>query len=332
MTTEHQFKKILAVLLIGGLGATLLYGLWPYLDALLGAFVLFVIFRPLFFYLTDKLKFRRGLAATAIIVLVIVAVMLPVSFLASVLIKESQVVVANIKEQSDLWGWLWQFLPSVDAHLVFEKISEAGGVAGRLVFGTVSAIGNRIISYLLMFFLLYFLLVSDRDRLNNMVFALMPFGRHNTLKLQREFKKVTYATLTTSSLIALLQGSLLALGFWLMGVDAPVLWGVVAVIAAFVPMLGTAAVWLPAVLWYAAQGDWLTSVGLLVCGLIISTIDNFIRPFMQKRVGQIHPFVSLLGVVVGLSIFGLVGLIIGPLLVSYFILMLKMFKEEYITA
>lgn len=332
MIQEKQWKKVLAIVLISCLLLVLLYGLWPYLNALLGSFILFIIFRPLYRWLVKRWKLKSGLAALLIILIVFVVVLVPVSFLASVLIKESQLVIANIREQSGLWGKLFQFLPQMDTAVLVEQISQAGSTAGRLFFGTLSAIGNQVIAYLLMFFLLYFLLTSDEEKLNRLVFELIPFSRDNTVKLQREFKKVTYTTLITSSLIALLQGSLLALGFWFFAVDAPVLWGLVAVIASFVPMIGTAVVWLPAVLLYFFQGNWGVAGGLLACGLIVSTIDNFIRPFMQRQVGQIHPFVSLLGVVIGLSIFGLVGLIIGPLFVSYFILMIKMFKEEYIAA
>ena len=178
--------------------------------------------------------------------------------------------------------------------------------------------------------MLYFLLTADEEKLSQTVFEWMPFSEHNTIKLRREFKKVTYTTLITSSLIALMQGSLLALGFWLFGVKTPVLWGLVAVVAAFVPVAGTALVWLPAALIQLAAGDLSGMIGLLVWGIFVSSLDNFIRTFIQKKVGKIHPFVSILGVIVGLSLFGLVGLIAGPLLISYFLLMLKMFKEEYI--
>ena len=330
MFEEKQFKKFLASVLILGLFGVLLYGLWSYLNALLGAFVLFVVFLPLYRYLHLKLKLKPGLAAILIIFIAIVAVLIPISFLASILIKEVQFVLDSVRQQNGLWTNLQQWLPQLDPSVIGEQLSQIGSIASRLFFGTLSAIGNQIVSYLLMFFLLYFLLTADEEKLSQTVFEWMPFSEHNTIKLRREFKKVTYTTLITSSLIALMQGSLLALGFWLFGVKTPVLWGLVAVVAAFVPVAGTALVWLPAALIQLAAGDLSGMIGLLVWGIFVSSLDNFIRTFIQKKVGKIHPFVSILGVIVGLSLFGLVGLIAGPLLISYFLLMLKMFKEEYI--
>jgi predicted PurR-regulated permease PerM len=331
MLKEKQLKNFLAIFFIFVLLAVLLYGLWPYFSALLGAFILFVIFLPLYRWLRFKLHFKRGLAAIAIIVISIIVILIPVSFLASMLIKEIPMVLEGIRGQTALWAWLKQYLPQLDATALAEQISQAGSTAGRLIFGTLAVIGNQLISYILMFFTLYFLLVTDEEKLSHAIFEWMPFSWDNTVRLQQEFKKVTRTTIITSGLIALLQGSLLALGFMFFGLGAPVLWGLVAVIASFVPMFGTSLVWLPAVLIVSIQGDWGAGIGLLAWGLVISSVDNLIRPYLQKKVGQIHPLVSILGVVIGLSIFGLVGLIIGPLLLSYFILMLKMFKEEYIS-
>ncbi len=330
MIEEKQLKKFLAIILIFVLFGVLLYGLWPYLDALLGAFILFVVFLPFYRWLRARLKLRPMLAALLIIIISVVAVALPVSFLASILVKEIKIVLSNLGQQANLWSNLPHWLPQFDATVFGEQLSQAGSTASRLLFGTLSVIGNQIISYLLMFFVLYFLLTADEEKLSQAVFELMPFSQHNTLKLRREFKKVTYTVLVTSSLIALMQGSLLALGFWIFGIEAPVLWGLVAMIAAFIPVAGTATVWLPAALWQFARGDIGAGVGLLAWGAVVSSVDNFLRPVIQKKVGKIHPVVSILGVVIGLSIFGLVGLIVGPLLLSYFLLMLNMFKEEYI--
>lgn len=330
MIREKSFKQFLAGLLIAALFGVLLYGLWPYLNALLGAFILFIIFLPLYRWLTIKLKVKVGLSATLVILLSIVLILIPISFLASVLVKEIQLVLTDFHSRLGGWEAIKKLLPQFDATEIGSQISQAGSMASRFVFGTLSAIGNQVVSYFIMFFLFYYLLTTDEDKLSKIVFEVMPFSRDNTLKLQRKFRTVTYATLITSGLISLLQGTLVGLSFWWLGLGAPVLWGLVAAITSFVPVIGAAGVWASAVIILFIQGNIWAAAGLLVCGLFISSVDNFIRPAIQKRVGKIHPLVSLLGVVVGLSLFGLVGLIIGPLLISYFLLMLGMFKEEYI--
>jgi predicted PurR-regulated permease PerM len=330
MIKEKIFKQFLAAILIAALFGVLLYGAWPYLNALLGAFILFIIFLPLYRLLTRRLKIKAGLAAILIILLSIVLILIPLSFLASVLVKEIQIVLADVNARLGGWGTISQWLPQLNIAEVGQQIAQAGSTASRVLFGTLSAIGNQVVSYLIMFFLFYFLLTTDEDKLSRTVFAIMPFSRDNTLKLQRQFRTVTYATLITSGLIAVVQGVLMGLSFWWLGLAAPVLWGSVATITSFIPVIGAGGVWVPAVIILLIQGNLWAGVGILICGLIISSVDNFLRPAIQKKVGAIHPFVSLLGVFIGLSLFGLVGLIIGPLLISYFLLMAGMFKEEYI--
>jgi len=330
MIQEQHLKRFLAIILIAGLGALLLYGLWSYLNALLGAFVLFVIFLPLARFLKRRWRIRPGLAAGLIVCLSAVAILLPLSFLLSVLIREVQMVIGAARTQVDWWQQLAPWWPQLNLSDWADRLTSDGASAGRWLLGTLAVIGNQVVSYILMFFVLFFLIASDEERLGQAILEWMPFSHGNTLKLQREFKKVTYTTLVSSILIALGQGVLLAVGWWLFGLTTPVLWGLVAALAALVPVIGTAAVWLPAAVWQLIQGNIGLGVGLLIWGLVIASVDNFFRPLLQKRVGRIHPLVSILGVVAGLSLFGLVGLIIGPLLVSYCLLMLKMFKEEYI--
>lgn len=330
MIKEKSFKQFLAGALIAVLFGVLLYGLWPYLNALLGAFILFILFLPLYRYLTIKLKIKIGLAATLVILLSIVLILIPVSFLASILVKEIQLVLADVSIRLGGWGGISKLLPQFDSSEIGQQISQAGSMASRFVFGTLSAIGNQVISYFIMFFVFYFLLTTDEEKLSKMIFDTMPFSRENTVKLQRKFRTVTYTTLITSGLISLLQGTLLSVSFWWLGISAPVLWGLVAAVTSFIPVIGAAGVWVPGVIILFFQGNIFGAVGLLICGIIISSVDNLVRPAIQKKVGKIHPLVSLLGVVIGLSLFGLVGLIIGPLLISYFLLMLGMFKEEYI--
>lgn len=331
MWPKYAIKQILALLLILVLLGLLIYALWPFAQAFFGALILFVICRPAYRALVNRLKFRKGLAAAAVIVASIFVILLPLSFLASVLVKEVEEVAASAQAGWGVWSQLEKFLPSLKFDLALgEQLSRLGSTAAKFVVGAAQAIGLQVISYVIMYFLLFFLLTTDETKLKQAVLSLMPFSHDNTLKLQREFRRVTYATLITTGLIALIQGSLLAIGFAIFGISGPVLWGLVAAVASFVPIVGTPVVWVPAALIQLLGGNIFAGIGLVGWGLIVSNVDNLLRPFIQKKVGQIHPFISLLGAVVGISLFGLIGIIIGPLLLSYFLLMLKMFKEEYV--
>ena len=97
------------------------------------------------------------------------------------------------------------------------------------------------------------------------------------------------------------------------------------------PVVGAPLVWIPAAIVQLLQGEYIAGIAIVSAGLFISVIDNFLRPVIQKKVGEIHPFLSLLGIVIGVSLFGLIGIVIGPLLLSYFILTVEMFSKEYLT-
>ncbi|MDD3043755.1 MAG: AI-2E family transporter, partial [Methanosarcinaceae archaeon] len=131
--------------------------------------------------------------------------------------------------------------------------------------------------------------------------------------------------------IALVQGSILTFTFLLFGIDGAFLWGFIAAILSFLPVVGATFIWVPAGIIQLLQQDYVTGIGVFVAGIIIGTIDNFLRPVIQNKIGAMHPFESLLGIIIGVSLFGLIGIVIGPLILSYFMLTVKMFSEEYLS-
>jgi predicted PurR-regulated permease PerM len=199
-----------------------------------------------------------------------------------------------------------------------------------LFFGTLSALSQTVISAVIMYFVLYFLLTTKRHDLQRGVQALVPFSKANTIRLANEFKRITFSTILTSGLIAVIQGFLLTLTFFIFNLPGAYLWGFTGSLMAFVPLIGISSIWVSTVIILLVGGQFWVALGVLGCGLFISTIDNFIRPLVQKKVGSIHPLVSILGIFIGISLFGLLGIVIGPLMLTYFLLTVRMFKEEYI--
>jgi predicted PurR-regulated permease PerM len=195
---------------------------------------------------------------------------------------------------------------------------------------TVRAVGGQVINYTIMYFIFFYLLVTDEDRLRKLVIAIMPFSKANTVKLQQEFRNITHSTVIASGCIAVGQAGLLTLGLFMFGVPGALVLGFLGLILAFMPLVGVPVIWVPSSAWLLATGQVVPAIGLLVWGFLISTIDNFVRPMLQNRIGHIHPVISILGVFIGLSFFGLLGVVVGPLILSYFVLTVKMFNQEYI--
>lgn len=331
MWSQKSVQRVLALSLIVLIGAVLAYALRPYFKAFLSAFILYVVFRPLYAFLTDKARFKKSLAALAVIVISFFVVLIPVSILLSVIINEAQ----EIAPQALAWlnngplSGYWFY--AVERFDLTSQLSNLGSAVKDFLFGALTAVSNQFLNYLITYFLLYFLLVADTQELKEKIYGLVPFSRTNTIRLATEFRKVTYTTLFTSGIIALAQGCLMTVGFLIFGLPGAFLWGFVTLLASFIAIIGAPIVWAPVSLVVLLSGQPLIALGFFLWGMIVvSGIDNVLRPLIQRRMGQIHPLLSLLGIIIGISLFGLIGIVLGPLILSYFLLTLQMFKEEYI--
>jgi predicted PurR-regulated permease PerM len=159
----------------------------------------------------------------------------------------------------------------------------------------------------------------------------VPFSRENTDKLGKRFKDVTVSTVIGTGVTAMIQGALLGLAFWVIGLPNALFWSVVTTALAILPIVGSGLVWGPAVVSLALQGRPVAAIGLAIWGaLMVGSIDNFIRPVIYRRYAEIHPLITLIGAIVGVSQFGLLGLLIGPLALSYLFELVRMYREEYI--
>ena len=146
-----------------------------------------------------------------------------------------------------------------------------------------------------------------------------------------EFHMVIRSNAIGVPLLALLQGAAAYLGYVIFGAPEALLWGVISCFATIIPVVGTAIVWIPLVLYMGATGNWGMAIGLAVyCIVVVANADNLIRSVLQKRMADTHPLITIFGVVIGLSVFGFMGVIFGPLLLAVFILCVKIFKKEYL--
>ncbi|WP_445476206.1 AI-2E family transporter [Methanococcoides methylutens] len=337
MKKERSVKMVLALLCIIILAIVLSYALLPYINAFLGAFILYVIFKPVYCLLTDRLKLRKDASALAVMLMSVILVLIPLYFLFTSIIGELEVVISSIATNISLVditeniNYLNEIAPDLN---IQEKVvniaSTVGSYMSKYLLSALQNISGQIISLTIMFFLLYYLFTSTNTGFDNKLKEFVPFNNRNTEILLRELKNVIQSTLIATLLIALLQGALLGMTFYAVGIQGATLWGAVTAILSFLPVVGAPLVWVPAAIIQLALKNYVAGVAILVVGIIISNIDNVLRPLIQKKVGAMHPFVSLLGIFVGIYLFGIIGIVVGPLLISTFLLVLKMFNEEYL--
>ncbi|KKH45249.1 AI-2E family transporter [Methanosarcina sp. 1.H.A.2.2] len=343
---ERYVRTALALLLIIILSAVIIYAVLPYIDYFFGGFILSVIFKPLYHFFLKRARLNRQIAAVLVILISIFLILIPLYFLMSLVISEIQQIlldresiIISIQSESQLFSHLFSRIDipydilqtGLDEKIV-DLVSEAANYLSILILGSIQNISQQIIGFLIMYFLLYYLLTGEDSDFMQKIFVAIPFNKKNTVTLLDEFRNIVRTTLIASGAIALIEGGILTASFIVFGIQGAFLWGSIAAILSFLPVVGTPLIWVPAIIIQLLQQDYTAGIGILVTGIFITMADNSLfRPVIQKKVGEIHPFQSLLGIVIGVSLFGLVGIIIGPLLLAYFYLTVKMFSEEYLS-
>ncbi|MDG6244028.1 MAG: AI-2E family transporter [Methanolobus sp.] len=338
---KNSSKMPQALLVLGVLAIVLVYALYPYINAFFGAFILYVIFKPLYTYMTSRMRINRNLAAFTIISLTIVLILIPLYIILTIVIFQIQSILfdtGSLLEYLNLVSLYASQLPlerlPVDINVserITEVVSAAANFFSIMLLNAIQSLGQRLIEFVIMYFLLYYLFIGTNTMNSANLQGIIPFSKKNTIILLNEFKSIVNATLISSGIIAIVQGTLLTITFLLLGVEGAFLWGFIAAILSFLPVVGATIIWGPAVVIQLIQNDYFTALGILIGGVILSSVDNFLRPMIQNKVGRIHPLETLIGVIIGINLFGLLGIFIGPLLISYVSLIARMFNEEYLS-
>jgi predicted PurR-regulated permease PerM len=325
LDTQHQR----AALVILALGLALALALSPYATGLIGIPVLYVIFTPLHKWLAKRVK--PSLAATLVVLLGIFVIVVPGASFAGLIVNEAQQIATGVI-QSPILGRLSQ-LRIGRTELGPELANLGRGIVGWLGTGAFSLVGTATrlaLNLTIAFFGLYYLLLRPKETWAA-VRPYIPFSATNADKLRQRFEDVTTSTLIGTGLTAVIQGALVAVGFAALGLANAVFWGVVTVMFAILPVVGSGMVWGPGVLALVLDGRYGAAVGLAVWGVLaIGSVDYIIRPIVFRRWAEIHPIVTLVGALAGVPYFGILGLLIGPLALSYFFELIRMYREEYL--
>lgn len=322
-------KRQRAAWLIFALGFALVWALWPFSSGLIGAPVLYVVFAPVQRRLSRHI--RPSMAAGIVVLLAIVFVVAPTASFIGVLATEAQDMAASVI-RSPLLARLREL--RVGPYEVGAQLEALGSAliswAGGSVLGLIGTATRFGIQLTITFFGLYYLLVAP-EQAWRAVRPYIPFSTASAEILRERFKDVTISTLVGTGLTAAVQGFLVGMAFWATGISNALFWGVVTVIFAILPVVGSGLVWGPGVAALAIDGRYGAAIALALWGaLIVGNVDNVIRPMVFRRWAKIHPFVTIIGAFAGIRYFGLLGLLIGPLAISYFFELIRMYRVEYL--
>src|SRR6266852_1591636 len=269
----------------------------------------------------------------AFIVLALGAALLivPGIVLAGLLINQAQEIAQNVLQSpiSERFRGL-----QIRGIPLGPRLADAGGrlvgAIGTSVFGLVGTATRLTLNLTISFFGLYYVLKHGGDVWLG-ARPYIPFSNANTEKLGKRFKDVTVSTVIGTGVTAAIQGAVLGLTFWGVGLPNGLFWGVVTMAFAILPVVGSGLVWIPAGIVLIMQGRAVTGVLLIAWGgLVAQLVDNLARPLIYSRFSAIHPRITLIGAIGGVNYFGLLGLLIGPLALSYFFELIRMYREEYL--
>ena len=329
--------KTLVVLIIA-VSLAFAWILWPFYGAILWAVILALVFAPVHRRIRGAIPERRNVAALVTMGIIVAIVLLPLALTAASLANEATSLYERVQSGDlNLGRFLQEFLNALPAWasgiLGRLGVTDVGDVQkgltgllkeGSQFFATQAVVvgqgtANFILSVFIMLYLLYFLL-RDGAALSRSVKAAVPLAPEQKRALFEKFAVVVRAMVKGTILVAVVQGALGGLIFWLLGIHAPVLWGVVMAFLSLLPAVGAAVVWLPVALYLLATGAVWQGVVLIAFGAgVIGLVDNVLRPYLVGKDTAMPDYVVLISTLGGIAIFGLNGFVVGPLIAAMFI-------------
>ena len=335
LRSSMAFKEIFLIISIIVFSIFTFLIIKPYMSNIISAVVLSFVFYPI--YLKIKSRFdNSSVAASIMILIVLLMVIIPIAYVASQLMAQTVMVINNVDnvDTSVLDELTMKLSIILGQEILFEDflidLSSSGKEfivsAAPQIFGSLSSI---VLGLFIMLFVMYYLF-KDGDTLVRYILKLSPIKEEHEQKLVDEVGKVTRGVVYGQVIVAVLQGLVAGIGYAFFGVTAPVLWAFITLIASFLPVIGTALIWLPISIVMVLSGNYVGGLLLAAyCALVVVNIDNVVRPKLIGDRTGLHPVLVLLGVLGGLNMFGFIGLVVGPVIISIVIILLKLYMDDY---
>jgi len=302
----------------------------PYLGGILGAITLYVLLVN-FQKKLEKKNWKPSLAALTLIFISTITILAPVMGIGFLFTSRVKKLVSN---KSAIEQKVKSQIDSIEQYVGYDlsgqvDSSEISSYISGTLTGLVSGSLTVFIAISLMLFLLYFMLVK-RDVWLKAALEYLPLRKNNIETIGTKSRELVKSNALGIPLVAILQGVIALIGYYIFGVDNPLFWFVITTIGSMIPFVGTALGIVPVCLLLLSQGETGNAVGMLIYGIaVVGATDNVFRLVVQRKLADIHPLITLFGVLVGVPLFGFIGLVFGPLLVSSFLLLVRIYKDEY---
>jgi predicted PurR-regulated permease PerM len=324
-------RQVLLLLFIALLGLILFLQLQSFIPALLGSYTLFVLLKKPMFILTGKYKWKKPLSAALLMLLSFIVILLPIVMFINLM---SSRINFAIQHSSNVLTTIENFIHSLESKFHITIISEDNlkhltTWSAQTIQMIVGATFNSLITIIFTYLILYFMLINGRE-MDNFLVKWLPMKMENVKMLRHETNALVFSNAVGIPLIAIFQGLIALIAYLVLGVKEPAFWFIITCISSMLPVLGAGFAYVPVSILFFADGSSIKGLIMLAYGFgIVSTVDGIFRFWLQKKIGDVHPLITAFGVILGLNLFGFIGLIFGPILISMFILLIKIYVNEF---
>ena len=331
---DTYFRKIMTMIILVGLILLSFFLIKPILLSIIIALILAFVFAPVYDFLYKNTK-SKNLSAAIVVFFLVLIIVLPLWFLTPILIEQS-FKIFQASQQIDFVTPIKSIFPSLFASEQFS--SEIGSIlssfTSRMANSVVNSLTQIILNFptialqLIVVFFTFFFVLKDKEELVAYVKSLLPFSKDVQKKIFDHSKGITSSVLYGQVIVGMLQGIIAGLGFFIFGVPNALFLTFLASMAGIFPIIGTTLVWLPVAIFLFIVENNFSAIGVIFFGLISSTIDNFLRPMIVSRRTKIHSAIILISMIGGFFLFGILGFILGPLIISYLLIMLEIYRNR----
>ena len=329
---NNRIRQVVILLVVIILGFLIAKELYSFLPGLLGALTFYILGRERFFDLTEKKGWKPGWTAFLIILLFLSIIALPLYY-AVVLVTPK---VSNIFSHADELMIGLQAMSAKVKSVTGQELLSSENLQGfksnvaNFIPTFLNSSATVLSNLLVMFFVLYFMFIGGR-KMEASIRGFIPLHQDSVIALANETRNMVKANAIGIPLISFIQGVAAWVGYLIFGLNDSVMWGFLTGVFAFFPIVGTMMIWVPLVIYLFAQGTSGPATGLLVYSLLVTgNVDYLARVTLMKKIGDVHPLITVFGVIVGIQLFGFMGFIFGPLIFSYFIILVKIYAHEFV--
>lgn len=326
-----KIKQVALLAIIIVLAGLICFNLALFIPSVLGAITIYVVCRKYNFYLQEEKKWKPWASALLLMFASLVILILPVYFIADLLIEK----LGNAQAYMDKFNiFLEKIHTYIYSKVGFDILSKenmtklrtsVGQFSTKALSGTV----NTLTVVMSMYFILYFMLEKPRF-FERILSSSAPLKRSNVSLIGEKMRKLIMANAIGIPVVALGQGIVALVGYFIFGAPSPVLLFALTAAASMIPVVGAAIIYAPICIYMIAEGDTGAGLGLAAyCMVVVGLTDNVLRFTLLRKLEDIHPLNTVFGIIMGMNIFGFMGLVFGPILISLTLLLIQVYRNEF---